>query len=390
MAESFDCPRCGAPLQYNSEEQGNQETITCPYCGESVIVPESMHSHVPQAQVINLGEVFHSESIEIDGSGHPTVISLERETPASSGTTVKKGLGICLVIAIVIVAILGGVGLITFNTIKGNVLQALNPIQTDPGSAMGPQMVTLLAKATEIAAEPTDTPMPAPTATPLATATPGINTTATAQSEATLVALNALADTQGNWPVLLQEKFTQPELGWNDGTNNDEFALEEISIANNKYTWKVTSKKSMGSFTFPDMKSQADMFVSVDMQMMSSSAYDDDLAGIIFHSSTTDHSFYFFGVNPKGSYDLSVYDGSNWDDLIPFTPSDQLKDNQVNHLAVSIQGNQILLMINNTVVNSFEDARLSSGGAGLGLEITSAGVDATVIFSNFYVRAPKP
>jgi hypothetical protein len=87
---------------------------------------------------------------------------------------------------------------------------------------------------------------------------------------------------------------------------------------------------------------------------------------------------------------LSLYDGSNWNDLIQFTPSDQIKNNQVNHLAVSIQGNQILLMINNSVVNSFEDSQLSNGGAGLGLEITSAGVDATVIFSNFYVRAPKP
>jgi hypothetical protein len=85
-----------------------------------------------------------------------------------------------------------------------------------------------------------------------------------------------------------------------------------------------------------------------------------------------------------------MFDGSNWDDLITFTPSDQIKNNQVNHLAVSMQGDQILLMINNTVVNSFEDSRLTSGGAGLGLEITSAGVDATVIFSNFDVRAPKP
>jgi len=47
-------------------------------------------------------------------------------------------------------------------------------------------------------------------------------------------------------------------------------------------------------------------------------------------------------------------------------------------------------MINNTVVNSFEDAQLSSGGASLGMELTSAGEEATVIFSNFSIRAPKP
>ena len=390
MPESFDCPRCGAPMQYNSAEQGDKDTITCPYCGESVIVPESMRSHAPQATVINLGEGFHSEAIELDGSEHPTVISLGSETPSSTGTTVKKSLGVCLIVGVVIVAILGVVGIVAYSSIMNSVKQALNPIKTDPAAMVQTQMATVFAQVTNVIAELTDTPVPPPTAAPRETSTPKINTTATAQAEATLAALNAVAETQRNWPVVLQEKFTQPELGWNDGTTNDEYALETITIANNKYTWKLTSKKSMGSFTFPDMKPQTDMFVSVDMQMTTTSQYDDDQGGIIFRASPTDHSFYFFGINPKGSYLLSMYDGSNWNDLIQFTPSNLIKENQVNHLAVSMQGNQILLMINNSVVNSFEDSQLSTGGAGLGMEITSAGVDATVIFSNFYVRAPKP
>jgi len=355
-------------MQYNSAEQGYKETITCPYCGESVVVPESMRPPAPQAQVINLEEAFHSEAIKLDGLEHPTVISLDSETTSSTGTTVKKGAGICLVIAIVIIAILGVVGIIAYSSIMNSVKQALNPVRTDPSSLVRTQLATVFAQITEVSAQLTDTPMPAPTEAPRQTPTPKINTTATAQAEATLTALNAVAETQRNWPVVLQEKFTQPELGWNDGTSNDEYALETITIANNKYTWKLTSKKSMGSFSYPDMKPLTDMFVSVDMQMTSTSQYDDDQAGIIFRTSAKDNSFYFFGVNPKGSYLLSMYDGNGWNDLIPFTPSDQIKANQVNHLAVSIQGNQILLMINNTVVNSFEDSQLSSGGAGLGLE----------------------
>jgi hypothetical protein len=392
MPESFDCPRCGAPMQYNSAEQGNKETIICPYCGESVIVPESMRSHAPQATVINLGEAFHSESIELDGSEHPTVISLDSETPASAGTTVKKGLGICLVVAIVIVAIMGVIGIITYSSIKSSVMQALNPVKTNPAAMVQTQMATVFAQVTDVIAELTDTPMPVPTEAPRETPTPKINAAATAQAEATLAGLNAVAETQRNWPVVLQEKFTQPDPGWNVGTSNDEFALEDITIANSKYTWKLTSKKSLVSFTFPNLKPQTDMFVSADMQMTSTSSYGDDQAGIIFHVTPVNnsYSFYYFGVTPQGSYLLSMFDGSNWADLISFTPSDQIKNNQVNHLAVSMQGDQILLMINNTVVNSFEDSRLTSGGAGLGLEITSAGVDATVIFSNFYVRAPKP
>ena len=393
MPESFDCPRCGAPMKYNSAEQGNVETITCPYCGESVVVPESMRSHAPQAQVINLGGVFNSEAIELDGSEHPTVISLENATPSSAGQTAKKGLGICLVVAVVMIAILGVVGIVAYSSIMSSVKQALNPIKTDPAAMVQTQMATVFAQVTNVIAELTDTPVPAPTAAPRETPTPKINTTATAQAEATLAGLNAVAETQRNWPVVLQEKFTQPaNPGWNVGTSNDEFALEDITIAKGKYTWKLTSKKSMVSFTFPNIKSQTDLFVSADMQMTSTSSYGDDQAGIIFHVTPVNnsYSFYYFGVSTQGSYILSMFDGSNWDDLITFTPSDQIKNNQVNHLAVSMQGNQILLMINNTVVNSFEDSRLTSGGAGLGLEITSAGVDATVIFSNFYVRAPKP
>jgi hypothetical protein len=390
MPESFDCPRCGAPMQYNSAEQGNKETIICPYCGESVIVPESLRSHTPPPTVINLGEGFHSEAFELDGSEHPTVISLEGGTPASSGASVKKGLGVCLVVAIVIVAILGVVGLSVYDSVKNSALQAPNPVQTDPASMVKTQLATVFAVVTQVYAGLTETP--APTEAALETPTPKINTTATAQAEATLASLGTLAQTQQNWPVILQEKFTQPDPGWNVGTSNDEYALEDITIANNKYTWKLTSKKSMVSFTFPDMHAQTDMLVSADMQMTSTSAYDDDQAGIIFHVAPAgnSYSFYYFGVSPKGSYLLSLFDGNNWTDLIQFTPSDAIKENQVNHLAVSIQGSQILLMINNSVVNSFEDSQLSSGGAGLGMEITSAGVDATVIFGNFNVRAPKP
>ncbi len=252
---------------------------------------------------------------------------------------------------------------------------------------MRTQIAPIVAQATEVAAQLTDTPEIAPTAAD--TPTPSINTTATAQAAVTLTALNALAEQQRNWPVVVQEKFTNDALNWNVGSDNNQYAIEDITIAANKYTWKLTTKKSMGSFSFPDMQPLADMFVSVDMQMVSTGAFDDDEAGIIFHTSTKDQTFYFFGVNPNGFFWLSMYDGSNWNDMIPSTPSDLLIPNQVNHLAVSIQGNEILLMINNSVVNSFEDAQLSSGGAGLGLELTSAGEDATVIFSNFYIRAPK-
>ena len=387
MPESFDCPRCGAPMKYDSATQGDQETITCPYCGESVIVPESLRQHNPQ--VINLGGgEFKPEVIQMDSFVRPTVITLDTEAPARTGQAAKKGIGLCLVIGLVVVFILGVVGIVAYGAIKSSLTQALNPIPTGTGINAGAIVATSLAKITEMAAEPTDTPAAPPTEASLDTPTPPIDTAATAQAETTLASFNALAQQQAAWPVVLQEKFTAPDSGWNVGQDNNQYALEDLTIAANKYTWKFTSKKSMGSFSYPDMTPQTDMFVSVDMQMVTSSSYDDDQAGIVFHTNPKDESFYFFGINPQGGYWLSLYDGSNWNDMVSGT-SDLIKPNQVNHLAVSIQGNEILLMINNSVVNSFEDAQPASGGAGVGLELTSAGVDATVIYSNFIIRAPK-
>lgn len=43
MAQTFDCPSCGAPLEID----GIETTIHCEYCGETVIVPPGLHLAVP-------------------------------------------------------------------------------------------------------------------------------------------------------------------------------------------------------------------------------------------------------------------------------------------------------------------------------------------------------
>jgi hypothetical protein len=275
--------------------------------------------------VINLGETSHAEVIELGGLARPTVITLDTEAPAQAAQAAKQSIGGCLVVSLILVVILGVIAIVSMNSIKNAFLGALGSSQNNPVSDAQTQIAPILTQATMTAAEP---PTEAPTAADTETPTPSINTTATAQVAATLTALNGLAEQQQNWPVVVQEKFVNDALNWNVGSDNNQYAIEDVTIAANKYTWKFTTKKSMGSFSFPDMQPQADMFVSVDMQMVSTGAFNDDEAGIIFHTSTKDQTFYFFGVNPNGSYWLSMYDGSNWNDMIPATPNDLLKPNQ--------------------------------------------------------------
>jgi predicted RNA-binding Zn-ribbon protein involved in translation (DUF1610 family) len=44
MAQVFECPSCSGPLK----PDGAAATVTCPYCGESVIVPPDLRTHTPR------------------------------------------------------------------------------------------------------------------------------------------------------------------------------------------------------------------------------------------------------------------------------------------------------------------------------------------------------
>lgn len=43
MTTTLNCPKCGAPLEFNG---GAELTITCPYCHNLVIVPEELRAGV--------------------------------------------------------------------------------------------------------------------------------------------------------------------------------------------------------------------------------------------------------------------------------------------------------------------------------------------------------
>lgn len=49
MTETFDCPKCGAPLK--SELHPGEEIVVCPYCNETVIIPEELRIPLPRVVV---------------------------------------------------------------------------------------------------------------------------------------------------------------------------------------------------------------------------------------------------------------------------------------------------------------------------------------------------
>ena len=49
MTASFDCPDCGAPLDFDPEP--GQETVVCSFCNQTVIIPEDLRIPLPEPEV---------------------------------------------------------------------------------------------------------------------------------------------------------------------------------------------------------------------------------------------------------------------------------------------------------------------------------------------------
>jgi ribosomal protein L7/L12 len=55
MTGTFNCPACGAPLDYPERV----ETMRCPYCNNSVIVPEELRTQAPPVSISQIGETLN-------------------------------------------------------------------------------------------------------------------------------------------------------------------------------------------------------------------------------------------------------------------------------------------------------------------------------------------
>src|SRR4051794_14019806 len=53
MVETLQCPTCGAPLDY--DPQSDAETVRCPFCANTAVIPHSARPAAAPQIVINTG-----------------------------------------------------------------------------------------------------------------------------------------------------------------------------------------------------------------------------------------------------------------------------------------------------------------------------------------------
>ena len=333
MAAVLDCPKCGAPI--NFEPGPGDKTVVCTYCSETVIIPEDLRVPLPQP-------------------ANPPAASADRPWWQN-----------WLVIAIFLIFVLYLVNMI---------VQAkyYAPIAKSIATADAQQVDAQLSQAQ---------------ATFEAQSTQDVE--ATADVKATLQALQPLVNQEQNWPVLLTDNFSDTSHAWENGAVSDSYLTGSRDIAGGKYLWNVTSVDSAFVASYPKLANQSDFFVSVDLkynQMPDDPSAD---AGIALRYDSENKTWYYFSVNDQGQYYFGWYDGAEWKMLIPDTTSSAYRPGETNRLSVGVQGTQFIFLINGQVVDGFNTQQQNAGNIGLGVNLPQAGQKANFEFANFTLLAPS-
>jgi hypothetical protein len=328
LAQTFDCPKCGGPL--NFETKPGEETIECPFCHETVIIPEELRVPLPRP-------VIHKEPPP-QPSGHPN----------------------WLVIAIIgIVLAIVFLGLI-FDNLSNQSSAEL----------------------------PTDTPFFGESSATSTALSAVDSATATVEAQATLEALQLMLTQEKSWPFIYADTFADNSHKWPTGDVRDSYITGNRSIAGGKYTWNITTVQSASDFSLPDMPDHQDFYASVDMNLVKMPDDSDADAGLVFRYNDADQTWYYFSVNNQGQYYFGWYNGTDWYNLIPESDSAAIHIGQTNRLTVGAKGSQFIFLINGQMVDHFIDENLKSGTIGVGLNLPQTGERAVVEFANFSVSSP--
>jgi hypothetical protein len=338
MATTFDCPKCGAPLEF--DPQPGQETVECSFCHETVIIPDDLRIPMPRA----------AKPVQ----------------PPPKKTSARNWVAFALVMIVCM-------GIITYYAVSpedhSQALFSIGPTDS---------------------AYPGDYPTDAPTSFDYPTDTPVPDAgTATVEAQSTRVALGPLLKQEQAWPVNFTDGFQDNGNGWITGDVRDSYISGNRSIGNGLYTWNLTAVQSASDFSFPIMlDDQTDFYASVDMKYTAMPNDADADAGMVFRYSDADQTWYYFSLNNQGQYYFGWYDGTSWDQLIPETSTSAFRPGQINELAVGASGSQFIFLINGQMVDEFVNDVLTSGTIGVGINLPAAGEKGVVQFSNLRVLSP--
>ena len=213
------------------------------------------------------------------------------------------------------------------------------------------------------------------TATAL-TATAHSNATAVAGAQATGTAVVNATATAGSG-VTQDGAYATGTVALNDAMKDNTGGNQWQEDANCAFNQNVYEVKEAHQNTFITCFAQGTTFSNFSYRVLMT-VISGDCSGIAFRGDVNSNKQYYYEVCQDGTYALLLFDGSTDKYLIRPTGSSSIKSGvgKINVVAVTANNDTIQLYANNTLVNTAQDATLTSGSIGVvAINQTSSSTD---------------
>lgn len=212
--------------------------------------------------------------------------------------------------------------------------------------------------------------------------------TALAQIEATQLAYSGELNLAMKWTGSFLDSFDQNSYDWASGARTGDRADMTWTIADGVYKWDALAKEGFVWWVYPEMEEYTDFYYAVDLDIIQGPPEAEQ--GLVFRmkKSGEDYSYYLYEISNDQNYAVWYRDASGWDEIVPWTPSDLIKNEGYNRLALIAQGARIVFFINNQYVAEATDDRLLSGKLGLCVGLDENGQTGLWQFDNLEIRVP--
>jgi len=191
------------------------------------------------------------------------------------------------------------------------------------------------------------------------------------------------------WDVNLSDDFTSNIHRWSTYENVDDgCSINSLNVQDGILLWSLQAfpENICGYIQNPDMQAVTDFEVSLDVQRISGSG--EAAFGIGFRI-LDENNFYSFVISDTAQrFEIRRLLNNSWKTLEDWKTDPVIQPTGSNHLAISASDNVFYFYINDRLVDTIEDAGISSGYIGVVSEVFDE-KNISISYDNFVVNGRR-
>jgi hypothetical protein len=185
--------------------------------------------------------------------------------------------------------------------------------------------------------------------------------------------------------VLFADTFDSDVSGWSTGRFEDDYTINNVTIAEGRYSLTATTKK--GAFVEKKLPNQqfSDFVMTVEATPLDTEEHYSYGMSFRLGKGGTGYSF---EIGNDGLYSVLLYE-NEWKRLKDWSSSDAINAGETNKIMVVADGVDLSFYVNGELLTTLQNDVVLEGQIGLVVDMFEEDRTATVEYDNLEVRALK-